>query len=84
METGIQMSVGLPTTSPVKSRGPTPMMVNGDPFSLTVRPRMPGFRAKRVFQKSSLITITGLAPGLRSSSAENVRPIAGEPPRTSK
>ena len=44
MASGIQMSVGRPTSVPLKLFADTPTIVNGWPFIRTVRPRTRGQR----------------------------------------
>jgi hypothetical protein len=56
MESGIQMSAGIPTSVPAKPFAATPTMVNGCPFTCTARPTTAGWEANVRLQNDSLIT----------------------------
>jgi hypothetical protein len=72
---GTQTSTGDPTSVPLNPRPATPTMVNVWLFSRIPRPSTAGSAAKLRRQKPSLITATGWAPGVRSSSGVSGRPI---------
>ena len=67
-------STGQPAFAPSKPDGPTPMIVNGIPFSLRTVPTHLGSAPNRRCQNESLRTTTGFLPGATSSSARKKRP----------
>ena len=71
---GTKTSTGQPAFTPSKPDGPTPMIVNGDPFNLRTVPTQPGSASNRLCQNEWLRTTTGFLPGTGSSAARKKRP----------
>ena len=71
---GAQNAVTLPKFVPVNDDGTMPITLNALPLSLTSRPTMFGSAASWFFQNVSLMTATGCAFSVRSSSSVNRRP----------
>ena len=61
-----------------------PMIVNGFPFRYVRRPSVCGSALKRDRHSRSLMTTTGCAFGVRSSSGVITRPCAARTPSMSK
>ena len=65
---------------PVNDSGATPMTVNGTPLIRTLRPRTPASDPNSFSHNVRPSTTTASRPGTSSSSALNVRPMAGSTP----
>src|SRR5207248_7062189 len=70
--------------NPLKPAGMTPTTVYGRALRVIGRPTICGSAPNRRFHKPSLMTTTGTGLATRSSSDENVRPLAGATPRSEK
>ena len=84
MASGAQKSTLPSVCRPLNAAGMMPTTVNLKPLRVTVLPTTSGSEAKARFQRPALITITGDAPSVVSSSGVIVRPRAASTPSTWK